>query len=118
MLAIDKIIEIFCIVDDFCKEFEKVKAGHVLPDNNSIKRRNRSFNLSDSEVITLLIFFHSGQFRNLKLFYVHYVQSHLKKEFPRTVSYNRFLELQQKGAMPMAIFLKICCLGTCTGVSL
>lgn len=117
MLNTDKIIEIFCIVDDFCKEFEKVKSGHVLPEESNKKRRNRSFNLSDSEVITLLIFFHAGQFRNLKHFYTQYVQKHLIKEFPRTVSYNRFVELQQKASMPMAIFLKTCCLGNCTGVS-
>lgn len=117
MLSIDKIIEIFCIVDDFCKEFEKVKSGHILPKESSKKQRNRSFNLSDSEVITLLIFFHAGQFRNLKHFYTQYVQKYLIKEFPRTVSYNRFVELQQKASMPMAIFLKTCCLGNCTGVS-
>ena len=29
MLNIDKITEIYCLADDFCKEFEKAKAGHV-----------------------------------------------------------------------------------------
>lgn len=117
MITIDKIIEIFCIVDDFCKEFESAKRGHVIAENNDKKRRNRSFVLSDSEVITLMIFFHAGQFRNLKHYYMQYVQLHLKKEFPRSVSYNRFVELQQKATMPMAVFLKTCCLGRCTGVS-
>lgn len=117
MINVDKITEIFCIVDDFCKEFEKVKAGHELDDNCSRKTRNRSFNLSDSEVITILIFFHAGQFRNLKHYYMQYVQVHLRKEFPKTVSYNRFTELQRKALMPLAIFLKTCCLGKCTGVS-
>ena len=28
-----------------------------------------------------------------------------------------FVELQQKSVMPMAIFLKTCCLGQCTGIS-
>ena len=117
MFNIDKITEIFCLVDDFCKEFEKAKKDHVLQKDNDKKRRNRSCNLSDSEVITILIFFHAGQFRNLKHYYTHYVQIHLRKEFPKTVSYNRFVELQQKATMPMAIFLKTCCLGKCTGVS-
>jgi len=84
---------------------------------NGKKHRNRLYNLSDSEVITILILFHAGQFRNLKHYYTQYVQVHLKKEFPKTVYYNRFTELQQKVAMPMAIFLKTCCLGICTGVS-
>lgn len=81
------------------------------------KRRNRSFTLSDSEIITILILFHAGQFRNLKHFYLHYVSQHQRKEFPHLVSYNRFVELQQKATMPMAIFLKTFCLGQCTGIS-
>jgi hypothetical protein len=117
MISINKITEIFCIVDDFCKEFEKAKSGHVVTKECSRKRRNRSFNLSDSEVITMLIIFHTGQFRNLKHFYTQYIQVHMRKEFPNTVSYNRFVELQRKATVPMAIFLKTCCLGTCTGVS-
>lgn len=117
MLSIDKITEIFCLIDDFCKEFEKAKSGHVLSENHGRKQRNRSFNLSESEVITILIFFHAGGFRSLKHYYTQYVQVHLRKEFPKTVSYNRFVELQCKAVMPLAIFLKTCCLGTCTGVS-
>jgi len=29
----------------------------------------------------------------------------------------RIVELQQKAIIPMAIFLKTCCLGSCTGIS-
>ena len=117
MVSVDKITEIFCIIDDFCLEFKKAKSGHILPGQTAKKRRNRSFTLSDSEVITILILFHAGQFRNLKHFYLHYVSQHLRNEFPRLVSYNRFVELQQKATMPMAIFLKTFCLGQCTGIS-
>lgn len=117
MISLDKITEIFCLVDDFCIEFEKAKSGHVLLSETGKKRRNRSFAMSDSEVITILIFFHAGQFRNIKHFYINYVQKHLKKEFPQTVSYNPFVELQRKAIIPMAIFLKTCCLGACAGAS-
>ena len=41
----------------------------------------------------------------------------MKREFPNTVSYNRFVELSQSVLMPMSIFLKTCCLGLCTGIS-
>lgn len=117
MITSDKITEIYCIVDEFCKEFEDAKKDHVLQKNSSRTYKNRSFTLSDSEVITILILFHSMSFRNLKHFYIYYVQKHLKSEFPRTVSYNRFVELQSKATMPLAIFLKTCCLGACTGIS-
>lgn len=113
----DKSIEYFCLVDDFCIEFEKVKAGYVIPEQTSKKQRNRKFKMSDSEVITIMILFHLGQFRNIKHFYKNYVQLHMKSEFPQTVSYNRFVELQQKALMPMAIFLQTSCLGKCTGIS-
>lgn len=117
MISIDKLTEIFCIVDDFCIEFDKAKEGHVIENNSNKKTRKRKFTLSDSEVITIMIFFHAGNFRNLKHFYINYVQVYLKKEFPNTVSYNRFVELQKKAIVPMAVFLKACCLGNCTGIS-
>lgn len=117
MLSIDKIIEIFCLVDDFCKQIELVKEGHVLVENGLKKQRIRKFKMSDSEVITILIIFHLMNFRELKHFYINYVQVHLKSEFPHTVSYNRFVELQKKAFLPMCIFLKTSCLGRCTGIS-
>lgn len=113
----DKIIEIYYIVDEFCKEFEQAKEGHILTENINKNRRNRKFKMSDSEVITILILFHLGQYRNLKHFYINYIQKHMKSEFPETVSYNRFVELQQKALMPLVVFLQVCCLGKCTGIS-
>lgn len=117
MITKDKITEIFFSVDEFCKEFDKVKEGHVLSKDSSKNKRNRSFKLSDSEVITIMILFHVGGFRTLKHFYTQYVQVHLQSEFPQTVSYNRFVELQEKAMMPMVVFLQMYCLGKCTGVS-
>jgi hypothetical protein len=114
---IDKITEIFCLVDDFCKEIETTKEGHILKQNVSKKLRKRKFKLSDSEVITILIIFHLKHFRNLKHFYINYVQKHLRSEFPETVSYNRFIELQEKAFLPMCVFLQTRCLGECTGIS-
>ena len=48
---------------------------------------------------------------------MYYVQRHMQREFPKTVSYNRFVELSQSVLMPMTIFLKTCCLGSCSGIS-
>ena len=112
-----KITEIFYLVDEFCKEFEQAKEGHILSEKTSVKRRNRKFTMSDSEVITIVILFHLKKYRCLKHFYMMHVQKHMQSEFPKTVAYNRFVELQQKALMPMAVFLQFCCLGKCTGVS-
>ena len=37
--------------------------------------------------------------------------------FPKTVSYNRFVELEHDVAIPLAIFIKKVLLGKCTGIS-
>jgi hypothetical protein len=73
--------------------------------------------MSDSEVITIMIMFHQSRYIDLKSFYIKYIQHHCKIDFPKTVSYNRFVELQQKALLPMVVFLQMCCLGKCTGIS-
>ena len=112
-----KITDIFYIVDEFCKEYNKVQEGHLLSQTGKKKKRKRAFTLSDSEVITIIISFHLGGFRNMKHYYVGYVQKHMQSDFPKTVSYNRFVELQKKCLMPMTVLLQLTCLGQCTGIS-
>lgn len=114
---IDKITEIFFYADEFCKEFHNAMQGHQLAEQTAKKKRNKACKLSDSEVITIMVAFHLEGYRNLKHFYINYVQKFLKSEFPITVSYNRFVELQQKALFPMVIFLKTMRLGSCTGIS-
>lgn len=114
---IDKITEIFCSVDDFCKNIELNMRGHLLERQGPKKLRNRKFVMSDSEIITIQIIFHLMHYRDFKHFYINHVQKHMKSEFPETVSYNRFVELQRKAFLPMCVYLKTCCLGSCTGIS-
>ena len=86
------LVEIFYLVDEFCKEFDKVKKRHILKKDCNKKSRNRKFIMSDSEVITILIYFHLKQYRNLKHFYV---QEHWKEYFPQTLFF-RFISMKQK----------------------
>ena len=58
-----------------------------------------------------------GGFRCLKHFYVNYICKHCGHLFPRTVSYNRFVELEKKVAVPLLIFVREVLLGKCTGVN-
>ncbi|KAA6311192.1 hypothetical protein EZS27_037633 [termite gut metagenome] len=116
MFTPDKIIEIFCIADDFCKEFDLEVQKHQI-DTPDKKHYQRSSRMSDSEIITILIGFHFGTFRNFKHYYLFYVQKHLRGEFPDLVSYNRFVELQSKVFMQFVFFLKLICLGQCTGIT-
>lgn len=108
----DKVTEIFYLVDEFCQNFKKEFDGHLI--GSAPKKKPV---MTDSEVITIQILFHFGSFRCMKHFYCNYVQKHMGREFPRTVSYNRFVELVHRTCMPMTLFLKTCCLGSCTGIS-
>ena len=113
----DKVAGIFVKVDDFCNEFEHEFKKQALPASSSQQKRNRKTTLSDSEIISILICFHGGQFRNFKHFYVHYVCVHLRDCFPNVVSYNRFIELSHRSAVAFMLFLHYCCRGECTGIS-
>lgn len=117
MLSSHKVTEIFFIIDEFDKNFEKIVSDHSLVQNTDLKQRNRKSTLSDSEVMTILILFHSGHYRDLKHYYINHVKKHMKSEFPQTVSYNRFVELQKKVVVKLSIFLKMFCLGKCSGIS-
>jgi hypothetical protein len=116
MLA-DKITEVFVKVDDFCNIFKNEYTKTQLPISSDVKKRNRETGLCDSEIITLLIAFQGGQFRNFKHFYVNYVMVHLQNDFPELVSYNRFIELSHRHAIVFMLFLNYRCMGECTGIS-
>jgi len=113
----DKIIEIFVKADDFCKVFEDDFNKKQLIPSEGTRMRNRKAGLCDSEIITLLIAFHSGHFRNFKHFYLQYACIHLRSDFPGLVSYNRFIELSHRNAIAFMLFLHFCCRGECTGIS-
>lgn len=111
-LTTDKVTEIFYLTDEFCKALKTSASQYAMG-----KPSKRPPIMSDSEVITLMTLFHTGSFRCMKHFYVHFVQKHMQSEFPNTVSYNRFVELTKAAVFPMAMFLKLCCMGSCTGIS-
>ncbi len=108
----NQVAEIFYLTDEFCKEFSTYFEKHLT--GNAPKKKPK---MSESKIIPLLVLFYFGGFRKLNHFYLFYVKQHLKQGFPNTVSYNRFVELTHKVYMPMTLFLKICCLGECTGIS-
>lgn len=112
MITYDKVTDIFCITDEFCKNFDKTTQGFILG-----KPSKRPPKMAKSEVMCIIMLFHLSGFRCFKHFYLFYVQRHMQSDFPQTVSYNRFVELSQSVVLPMAIFLKTCCLGKCTGIS-
>lgn len=111
------LIEIFCILDEFCKYFAPELKKHTL-DTSGKRRRNRPCLMSDSEVMTILVLFHTMRHRDLKSFYLGYICNHMRSEFPNHLSYNRFVERQAKVGLHLLLFLQTCALGKCTGISI
>ncbi|MGL4824728.1 MAG: hypothetical protein ACRC4G_00815 [Alphaproteobacteria bacterium] len=106
------LVEIFCLMDDFCKHFQQFadKRSLSTPD----KKRKRASTMTLSEVMTILVLFHLSHYRTFKDFYLDCVQSSLRQAFPKLVSYNRFLELMQTAVIPLVVLLN-CCKGKQTG---
>ncbi len=117
MITEDKITEIFCAVDEFCKEFDKEMDKKSLMSSEGTPRRYRRASLSESEIMTILIAFQFGSFRNFKHYYLFYIRQHLRSYFPNAVSYNRFVELESRVFFQMMFFLNLSAFGKCSGIS-
>ena len=116
MFTEDKVTEIFCMADDFCKFYDAMMAKYTVKE---AKKRvyHRDGTLSKAEVMVIMILFHGSGYRCLKHFYLEHVANHLRHLFPELVSYNRFVELEKDVAIPLALFIKKVLLGKCTGIS-
>lgn len=119
MITENKITEIFCMADDFCKIYDRfIKVNGLSPERQKDKRRyHRKFKMSDSEIITIMILYHLSGYKCFKYFYKECVAKEMSSLFPSLVSYNRFTELEKKVVVPFILFLKKCLMGKCTGIS-
>jgi hypothetical protein len=87
------LLEIFYLTDEFCKESDKTTKGYRLPSQSSKKQRNKPSAMSGTEVITILVAFHLGGFRNLKHFYLYYVQRNPQPATCLMTQYHRLITL-------------------------
>ena len=117
MITKDKVTEIFCIIDEFCKHFDEENTKKVLISSKVTSRRRRAASMSDSEIMTILLLFHFGSYRNFKHYYLSFIKLVLKKEFLTAVSYNRFVELEGRVFFQMMFFLNLQAFGRCTGIT-
>jgi hypothetical protein len=104
---------IFYHTDEFCKFFEKEFSTRVLSDGRGLRKKSSALSLS--EVIAIAIYYHQAGYKTFKDYYTRSVE--LKLAFPTMPSYNRFIELQQKAFIPMALFAKLQSSGKCDGIS-
>ena len=77
----DNLVELFCIVDDFCKEFMPEFEKRLLNATSKIRRTNCS--MSMSEIMTIVIHFHQSHYRDFKLDDRHFLTCHAAARYDR-----------------------------------
>lgn len=98
-----ELVALFYLIDEFCQEFEpKWRAERIA---SGLVRRNKPYRMSLSEILTIIIHFHQSHHRNFKHYYTDYVRVSLSSDFPKLVSYTRFLELMSEVNVPMLVLL-------------
>ncbi len=104
----------FCDVDDFVKALEKEKNSFLLISKGKA-RRGFPPQMSLAELMTIIIAYHSSNFKNFKSYYF-YLQKNMRGEFPKLLSYSRFVEWIPYCLIPITTFLKTR-MGKVTGIS-
>jgi hypothetical protein len=101
----DTLLKIFIFVDDFYKNFEQ-HWNNLLLDFKNENSRNRKPELYLSELMTILLCFHLGDFKSFKSYYKFLIKYH-KSEFPNLVSYTRIVELKSSCAIPLLVLFEV-----------
>ena len=94
MITEDKVTEIFCIADDFCKVFDAQMAKYTFKAERK-RKYHRESRMSKAENMVIMILFNSSGYRCLKHFYLEKVCKHMCHLLPKVVSYNHFVELER-----------------------
>ena len=104
MFSESKVTEIYCMTDDFCKEFTLQQEKYMIEDKKAMHRNSQ----------TVWAVWDYGYSYPVSLRFQALLQGiclckHLKYLFPRQVSYNRFVELEKVVLLPMTILTKKYC---------
>jgi hypothetical protein len=94
--------ELYCAVDDFCNAFEATWRSRMITDGEP--RRNRSAQLSLSEMLTIMIGFHMSGYRTFKMYYM-FLETNHRQDFPDLISYSRFIQWMPSLTGPLAAYL-------------
>ena len=115
MLIKDKVIEIFCMRDDFCKFFDAMTAKDTLKPIGK-RKYHRSATILKTEVMLIMNLFYNLGYRCFKHFYLEKECKHLRHLFPNVVSYNSLVKLERDVAIPipLTLFIKKVLLGKCS----
>ena len=97
------ITALFFCLDEFSKSYEEWEK-HSLIDTG--KKRYRPCEMTLSEMLTIMVLFHLSPCKNFKYFYCFHIAHFHKQDFPKLLSYSRFLQLMPRLFTPLCVFLQ------------
>jgi hypothetical protein len=102
----DRLVERFCEFDDFCQKIRAEWEAYLVADGHAPERKHGpEAGLCDSEIMTLVVLYHSSQFKNFKTFYNGIVLQLLRPYFRHAPCYERFITLTKRVWALLALFL-------------
>lgn len=96
------IITIYYLIDNFCKEYKKWEQGKLLP---SMGKRDRSGQLSLSELLTVVLYFYLSPCRDFKNYYLYFLPYKYRGYF-KLVGYSRIVQLMPRLILPLSIIMQ------------
>ena len=109
----EKLIDVFITVDGFVNLFDQWLATRTLAPT---RQPTRPPELSSSEIITILIYYHRSGYKNFHYYYQRLVEPQMRTHFPRLVTYQHFIDLLPRQVATLHVFTKcLCLLGKRTG---
>lgn len=106
--------ELFCDVDNFIQQ--NSRNNPKIAAHSTKRKYFRPNRLSESEIMTIVIAYHQSGYKNFKSYYLQYVIKNLQHQFPKLVSYNRFVELMSSVIELLTVYL-VSKFGKNTGIS-
>ena len=97
----NKLIELFFHLDAFCIALQQWKL-----QTNRLTRPTRQPDLSDSELMSICVFYQYSGYKCFQYYYQQMVEPILKSYFPKLISYERFLCLLTRILPGLYLFLK------------
>lgn len=111
-----EITALYCAVDDFYQQLDCEFHSRALAEGKP-ERKPRCPALSPSEIMAILIWFHIHRGHDFSHFYREHVLVNMRGDFPKAVSYSRFVELMPRVLLPLIAFQLAISAGSCTGIS-